>query len=111
MRRAVLLDTLLRAGEIVVGLTIVAGVSTLPATVLEDKGPKLEGDSIQLELELKCPRDWKPDNALKAGRGGCWIQKYPENGPRETNPLDFGTLTWDNAPAAGEPWTISWQNE
>ncbi len=100
-------DMLLRAAEIVLALTIGAGVVVVLAKVFEDKGPKLEGDSIRLEVEFKCPRDWKPDNALKAGHGGCWLQKYPENGPLETNPIVSGSLTWDNAPAAGEPWAIS----
>jgi hypothetical protein len=60
----------MRAAQIVVALTVVAGVSVVLATAFEDKGPKLEGDSVRLEVELKCPRDWKPDNALKAGHGG-----------------------------------------
>jgi hypothetical protein len=97
----------LRAAAIVLALTIAAGVIAVLGKVFEDEGPKLEGDSIRLEVELKCPRDWKPDNALKAGHGGCWIQKYPKNGPLETNPIVSGSLTWDNPPAPGEPWAIS----
>jgi hypothetical protein len=97
----------LRAAEIVVALTVAAGIIVVLAKVFEDKGPKLEGDSIRLEVELKCPRDWKPDNALKAGHGGCWLQKYPESGPIETNPIVSGSLTWDNTPTSGEPWAIS----
>src|SRR5579872_4786711 len=94
----------LRAAGIVVALTIIAGVVVTLAKVFEDKGPKLEGDSIRLEVELKCPRDWKPDNALKAGHGGCFLQKCPEDGPIETNPIVSGRLSWDNTPAPGEPW-------
>jgi hypothetical protein len=105
--RASFADMLLRAAEIVVALTIVAGIIVVLAKAFEDKGPKLEGDSIRLEVELKCPRDWKPDNALKAGHGGCWLQKYAEDGPLETNPIVSGSLTWDNTPAPGEPWAIS----
>ncbi|HYL75109.1 MAG TPA: hypothetical protein VEU96_12940, partial [Bryobacteraceae bacterium] len=86
----------LRAAEIVVALTIVAGVINVLGKVFEDKGPKLEGDSIRLEVELRCPRDWKPDNALKAGHGGCWLQKYAEDGPLETNPIVSGSLSWKN---------------
>src|SRR5579872_3740573 len=97
----------LRAAGIVVALTIIAGVVVTLAKVFEDKGPKLEGDSIRLEVELKCPRDWKPDNALKAGHGGCFLQKCPEDGPIETNPIVSGRLSWDNTPAPGEPWAIS----
>jgi hypothetical protein len=97
----------LRAAEIVLALTIAAGAAVVLDKAFEDKGPKLEGDSIRLEVELKCPRDWKPDNALKAGHGGCWLQKHPENGPIETNPIVSGKLTWDNTPAPGEPWAIS----
>ena len=101
------LEMQLRAAEIVLALTVAAGGIVVLDKVFEDKGPKLEGDSIQLEVELKCPRDWKPDNALKAGHGGCFLQKYPENGPIETNPIVSGSLTWDNTPAPGEPWAIS----
>lgn len=97
----------LRATEIALVLTITAGVVVVLNKVFEDKGPKLEGDSIRLEVELKCPRDWKPDNALKAGHGGCWLQKYPENGPLETNSIVSGKLCWDNTPAPGERWAIS----
>src|SRR5579864_7760179 len=99
--------TQLRAAEIVLALTVVAGVIAVLGKVFEDKGPKLEGDSIRLEVELRCPRDWKPDNALKAGHGGCWVQKYAEDGPLETNPIVSGSLTWRNTPAPGEPWAIS----
>jgi hypothetical protein len=98
--------TQLRATEIVLALTVVAGVGVVLDKVFEDKGPKLEGNSIRLEVELKCPRDWHPDNALKTGHGGCWLQKYPEYGPQQ-NPIVSGRLTWDNAPAPGEPWAIS----
>jgi hypothetical protein len=97
----------LRAAEIALALTIAVVVIVVLNKVFEDKGPKLEGDNIVLEVELKCPRDWKPDNALKAGHGGCWLQKYPENGPTETNPIVGGNLTWNNIPAPGEPWAIS----
>ena len=100
---------LLRAAEIVLALTVVAGLVVVLFKVFEDKGPKLEGDSIRLEVELKCPRDWKPDNALKAGHGGCWLQKYAESGPIETNPIVSGSLAAleQRAPAPGEPWAIS----
>jgi hypothetical protein len=97
----------LRAALIVVALTIAVAATVVLYTVFEDKGPKLEGDRIRLEVQLKCPRDWKPDNALKAGHGGCWLQKYPESGTLETNPIVTGSLTWDHAPEPGEPWTIS----
>ena len=97
----------LRAAEIVLALTIAAGVIVALDKVFEDKGPKLDGDSIRLEVELKCPRDWKPDNALKAGHGGCWLQKYPAYGSLQTNPIVSGSLTWANPPAPGVPWAIS----
>jgi hypothetical protein len=105
--RSGFVEAQLRAAGIVLALTIAAGVAAVLGQVFEDKGPKLDGDAIRLEVELKCPRDWKPDNALKAGHGGCFLQKYPENGPRETNPIVNGNLTWDNTPASGEPWVIS----
>ena len=100
-------DMLLRAAEIVAALTVAVTIVVVLAKVFEDKGPKLEGDSIRLEVEFRCPRDWKPDNALKAGHGGCWLQKYPENGTLEANPIVTGSLIWDHPPAPGEPWTIS----
>lgn len=96
-----------RATLIVLALTICAGGIVALNKVFEDKGPKLEGDSIRLEVELKCPRDWKPDNAMRAGNCGCWLQKYPENGTNETNPIRLGKLSWDQAPAASEPWILS----
>jgi hypothetical protein len=104
---SVFADALLRAAEIVLALTVVVAIVVVLAKVFEDKGPKLEGDAIRLEVELKCPRDWNPDNALKAGHGGCWIQKYPKNGTLAENPIVSGSLTWDHTPAPGEPWAIS----
>src|SRR5258708_31769286 len=77
--RSTFTEILLRAAAIVVALMIAAGVIVVLAKVFEDKGPKFDGDSIRLEVELKCPGDWKPDNALKAGHGGCWLQKHPEH--------------------------------
>src|SRR3954453_3548585 len=83
--RGAFAEMLLRAAGLVVALTIGAGVLVVLTKVFEDKGPKLDGDSIRLEVELQCPRGWKPDNALKAGHGGCWLQRYPENGTLEAN--------------------------
>ncbi len=50
----------LRATEIVLALTATAGTIVVLNKVFEDKGPKLEGDNIRLQVELKCPRHWKP---------------------------------------------------
>ncbi len=100
-------EVLLRGALVVVGLTVAAGIAGVLSKVFEDKGPKLEGDSIRLEVEYKCPRDWKPRYAPEPGHAGCFLQKYPENGPLESNPIVSGSLTWDQTPAHGEPWTIT----
>lgn len=100
-------DVMLRTALVVAGLTVAAGIAAVLSKVFEDKGPKLEGASILLEVEYKCPRGWKPDNALKAGHGGCWLQKYPEDGALADNPIVAGAFTWDQTPAPGEPWTVT----
>jgi hypothetical protein len=41
-----------------------------------DDEPKIDGDQIVLETELRFPRDWKPDNLARSENGsGCWAQK------------------------------------
>jgi len=99
--------TLLRAGEILLGLAVLTVVAVVLGKVFEDKGPKLAGDALRIQVEVKCPRDWKPDNAVRAGHFGCFLQKYPKTGTLAQNPIVAGTLVWDNPPPAGEPWVLS----
>jgi hypothetical protein len=84
-------------------LAVATVVAVVLGKVFEDKGPRLDGQEIRLRVELKAPPDWKPDNALKAGHGGCWVQKYPQNGPTAQNPFQAGDLRWE----AGEPWVLA----
>ena len=95
----------LNALGIVAALTVAAGIL---AAVLQDDGPRLDGDKVVLEVELKCPRDWKPDNYARSELGsGCWLQRYPANGASETNPIVLGGLTLKTAPELDGQWVAA----
>ena len=65
------------ASGIVVGLALLAGLLTI---ALNDKGPKLNGDSLVLEVELKFPRQFKPDNFSRSDYGSAFrLQRSPDH--------------------------------
>ena len=69
------------------GLTVLVGLAVV---IFNDNGPKLDGDPLVAEVELKFPPDWKPDNKAKFESGGfCWLQYKAEDGPQQVNPV-FG---------------------
>ena len=69
---------------IVAALTVTAGVLVV---IFDDDGPKIDGDLILLETELRFPRDWKPDNLARSENGtGCFAQKRSGNESPDTKP-------------------------
>ena len=77
---------------IVVGLAVLAALLTI---TLNDNGPKLNGDSLVLEVELKFPRPYKPDNFSRSDYGsGFWLQRSPDQKDNDR----LGGLTVPYAP-------------
>lgn len=90
---------------IVLGLTAVATV--LPF-VLDDPGPKIDGDKLLVEVELKCPRGWVPDHRARAEPGSfCWIQEQSADALREVNPIVSGDLFLKTAPEPDGQWLVT----
>ena len=74
---------------IVVALAVAGAVLPL---VLNDNGPRLDGDALVLEVELKCPSGWKPNHKSRSS-SFCWMQEQAVDGPREVNPAISAGLT------------------
>lgn len=90
---------------IVLALTVAAGTLSV---ALDDKGPRIDGDKLILEVELKFPAGWKPDNKAKSERGSfCWLQEKAADGATEVNPIVLGGLTLRAAPEMDGRWAVS----
>jgi hypothetical protein len=78
------------AGAILV-LAILGAV--LPV-VFDDKGPKLDGENLALQVELKNPPGWKPDRSRAGQVHGnfCWLQQYAADAPNEQNRIRTGGM-------------------
>jgi hypothetical protein len=72
----------------------------------KDSVPKIEGDTLMLEVELRCPRGWKLDNLAKSENGNfCWLQHKAADAPVTENPTVRGDLTLPSTPA--EPAVVA----
>jgi hypothetical protein len=90
---------------IVLALTVVAAI--LPI-VLDDQGPTLDGDKLVVEVELKCPRGWAPDNESRSERGSfCWLQEKAVDAALDANPIVLGGLTLKAAPESDGQWMVA----
>ncbi|HEY3741426.1 MAG TPA: hypothetical protein VGL53_16355 [Bryobacteraceae bacterium] len=57
---------------IVLGICIAIG---FVARSYGEVAPEIDGDTLVLDVELKIPRGWQPDNKAKSDRGSnCWLQ-------------------------------------
>jgi hypothetical protein len=83
------------AGAILV-LGIVAVVLPL---LLNDEGPKLNGESLTLQVQLKSPPGWTPDRTRAGQTHGnfCWLQRYAADAPTEQNPMRNGGIRLSQA--------------
>ena len=80
------------ATAIVAALAVIAAV--LPV-LLNDKGPKIDGESIVLQVGLRCPSGWKPEKSRAALEHGnfCWLQEDPGDASIAENRIRGGGLT------------------
>lgn len=86
---------------ITVGLAAIAGALALAA---HDEGPTLRGDKLLLEVELKCPPGWAPDNYSRSELGsGFRIQKIAATDSPDSQ---WGGLTFHAAPEFAGQWVV-----
>ena len=90
------------ATGIVAALTIAAGVLTV---ALHDNGPRIDGEKVVLEVELKCPRDWKPDNYARSELGSAF--RLQENADTATSEFVLGGLTFQPAAEFDGQWVVA----
>jgi hypothetical protein len=77
------------------GTILVLGVlGVVLPVVFNDDGPKLNGENIALQVELKGPPGWKPDRSRAGQTHGnfCWIQQYAADAPTEQNRTNGGGI-------------------
>ncbi len=86
-------------------VAILAGAGAVLPAVLNDEGPKLRGEKLVAEVEVKLPPGWSPDNRAKFEAGGfCWIQYRAEDGTLEENPIVSGGFTLQPDPETEGRW-------
>ena len=85
-------------------LTVLAGIITV---ALDDHGPKLDGDQLVLEVELKCPPNWQPDAASKEKSNFCWLQRDPVDADLRANPIVSGTDTMKTSADTSGQYLVS----
>jgi hypothetical protein len=88
---------------ILFALTLAGGVLLIWS---DDRGPKLDGDSIVAEIELKCPRGWQPDNKAKFDGSFCWVQAVAADAPSRENPMYNGGLSLEEARQEDGRWIV-----
>jgi hypothetical protein len=106
----------------VTALTLAAGILVV---VLKDDGPKIDGSPLRLQVELRFPLEWKPDNLARFETGaGCLMQAHAANESPETPPdvlwrqkhaaLNFleidnilGKFSWQTAPSTDQQGVAS----
>ena len=60
-----------------------------------------------LEVELKAPRGWKPDNQSRGEqRSFCWLQRDAADAPPETNPIVLGGLILKTTAEPDGQWVM-----
>jgi hypothetical protein len=68
---------------------VIAGAAALVGRLNSEVAPTIDGEGLYLEVELKCPAGWTPDNRTRAGKNGLSI--WPRN-------LEiYGSVQWQDA--------------
>jgi len=100
--RAAFLPTLGYSAGAVVLLTLIAGGLCV---WLDDNGPRLDGDKLTMEVELKSPSGWKPDEAATGKPGSfCWMQEHAIDQPAERTPIVNGGFVLNASPEPDGRW-------
>jgi hypothetical protein len=61
---------------VVLGLGLVVGFF---ARLNGEVPPELNGETVRLEVDLRCPPGWMPDNKARAGNNGAWLTPLSAN--------------------------------
>jgi hypothetical protein len=81
-------------------IALLAVVAAVLPVLLNDKGPKIDGESLVLQVELRCPVGWRPEKSRAALEHGnfCWLQEDPGDASMAENRIRGGglALTQDN---------------
>jgi hypothetical protein len=96
-------DRLLRSAEILAGLAVAVGISAVLEQKFEDKGPKIDGSPLMIEVELRCWSGWTPSNALKARHAGILLQKTNPSTRAEAS----GDLDWKHGQRDDQRWVLA----
>lgn len=75
-------------------ILVLAVLGVVLPVVLNDEGPKLNGENLTLQIELKSPPGWKPDRSRAGQTHGnfCWLQQYAADAPTEQNRINRGGI-------------------
>ena len=88
-------------------VAVLAVVAAILPRILQDDGPLIGGEKLVLEVELKAPRGWKPDNQSRGDQGSfCWLQRDASDAPPETNPIVLGGLVLKTTAEPDGQWVV-----
>jgi hypothetical protein len=67
--------------------------------------PEIDGDQLILDVELKCPRGWQPDNKTRSESGSiCWLEAVRPGVAR--GPQIPGSVNWKKAREVDGQWIV-----
>jgi hypothetical protein len=64
--------------------------------------PELNGETVRLEVDLRCPPGWMPDNKARAGNNGVWLT--PLSASHQRRDTVAGSAWLDTAPQPDGTW-------
>jgi hypothetical protein len=87
---------------VVIGVCVILG---LVARMYGEVAPELAGDQLMLQVELKCPRGWQPDEETRRPESrSCRLQPI---GPGfRTAPSMQGSVDWKRAEQVDGQWVV-----
>ena len=83
----------------VLGLGLIVGFF---ARLNGEVPPELNGEQVRLEVDLRCPPGWTPDNKARAGNNGAWLT--PLNANYHRREAVAGSTYLDNEPQPDGTW-------
>lgn len=88
------------SAAIALGICVAIG---FVARTYGEVAPEIDGDTLVVDVELKCPRGWQPDNKAKSARGNnCWLQPLGP-GMRMGRSVP-GSVNWSSAREVDGQW-------
>jgi len=95
----------LSSGVSIGGLVVLCAIGAFVARMYGEIAPRLDGDELVLQVELRSPAGWQPDNDARRAEGrSCRLQPLGP-GNRAGTPI-YGNLDWRSATQSDGQWIV-----